>query len=357
MFFYLGNECNLLTKQREHLFTDLGWKQIDDVYYKGYSLDYDVHSNIDKILSGDKPQGIYCLIKDNKLFYPEMCPFPLYQQGDVITNLKLENFTELEHNRYQLPSITRTLNEVVNYVTEILVENLSKVELNIWCTGGIDSTLLIAIAEYANLPYTIHIAKPRNFKNIKDFEGTVEEYNSPLIDFCRNNYWAYGFLSNFNNKIITTGFYGDEYFCRTIWQINHLVNGTNKEISDIVKSTDYVYYHINRHKKQLTKNIVTNLKQSTLECIGTSHVWHIDNTITFCPLMDKRIVDNVWALDSDSLLKYAVDATIQKQIILETKPDVLMLTDKWKNAPNGRENFFENISKVKLPNCTTIVIH
>ena len=73
--------------------------------------------------------------------------------------------------------------------------------------------------------------------------------------------------------------------------------------------------------------------------------------------MDKRIVDNVWALDSDSLLKYAVDATIQKQIILETKPDVLLLTDTWKNHPKGRENFFENINKVKLPNCTTIVIH
>jgi hypothetical protein len=357
MFFYLGNDCDLLTKQRENLFTDLGWKQQNDVYYKGYCLDYNIDNNIDKILNGDRPQGIYAVIQNNSIFYPKVRPFPLYKKDNVLTNLKLNGLVEVPVSKYKLPRGSKSLDVVVTEIIKVLVDNLSKVELNIWCTGGIDSTMLIAIAEYAELPYTIHIAKPRTFKDIKYYEGSVEEYTSPLIEFCREKYWAYGFLSNFNNKILTTGFYGDEYFCRTVWQINQLANSIGKEIVDVVKPTDYIHHHLYRYKNQLEHLTITNAKQSTIESIGNSHAWHIDNTITFCPLMDKRIVDNVWSLDVDSLLTYAVDATIQKQIISETKHDVLLLTDIYKNAPLGRKNFFENISKVKLPNCNDIVVH
>jgi hypothetical protein len=362
MFFYLGQNCELLNKQRENLFTDLGWKTINDVYYKGYCLDYDIQHNIDKILGGDKPQGIYCVIKDNELFYPEMRPFPLYQQGEVLTNLRLENFAEVDYNRYQLPSITRTFNEVVNYVTEVLVENLSKFELNIWCTGGIDSMMLVAIAEYAKLPYTIHVAQFKDkFVDIKDWEGTVEEYQSPLLDFCRRSYWSYEFLSNFNDKMITTGFYGDEYFCRSIWQINTLANSINKTGIDIVKPSDYVYKHINKSRfaqlHGIDKSInLDNAKLVTVRSIGTGHAWHIDNTLTFCPIMDKRIVDSVWSLDITTLIDCAPDATIQKEIIRTTTPDVLLLVDDYKNAINGRKNFFANIEKVKLNYCKELIV-
>ena len=73
--------------------------------------------------------------------------------------------------------------------------------------------------------------------------------------------------------------------------------------------------------------------------------------------MDKRIIDNVWSLDETNLLEYAVDATIQKEIIRKTKADVLLLTDTWKNTAHGRKNFFNNIEKVKLPKCNDIVVH
>ena len=361
MFFYLGNNnCRdeLLYSQQYGLYTDLGWKQQDDVYYKGYCLDYDIHLNVDRILSGDKPQGIYCLIQDNKLFYPEMRPFPLYQQGEALTNLRLENFSELENTRYKLPTTSKTLHEVVSNVVNIVVDNLSKFELNIWCTGGIDSMMLVALAEYAKLPYTIHITRPRAvFQDIRQWEGTVQEYQSPLLDFCRKNYWAYEFLSNFNDKIITTGFYGDEYFCRTIWQIHTLLNGRN--LLDVIKSTDYVYKHITKDKYQHLNvtNTVEDAKFIAMRSIGTNHVWHLDNTLTFCPLMDKRIVDNVWSLSEETLLACAVDATIQKEIIKKTTPDVLLLTDNYKNSFDGRKNFFTNIQKVKLSSCKNIVIH
>lgn len=363
MFFYLGEQCGLLNKQKENLFTDLGWNLYDGVYYKGYCLDYNIHLNVEKILSGDKPQGIYCIIKDNKIFCPEIRPFPLYQQGNILTNLSLENFTEIENNKYQLPSVTKTLDQVVNCVTNIIAENLSKFELNIWCTGGIDSTMLIAIAEYAKLSYTIHIAKPRtSFVDIKQWEGTVEEYQSPLLTFCRNNYWAYSFLSNFNDKIITTGFYGDEYFCRSIWQIHMLANGFGMTGREFVKPTDYVHEHINKtiydYLNKIDHSInKENVKFTTIRALGSCHAWHLNNTITFCPLMDKRIVENVWSLDEKTLLDCSVDAIIQKEIIKHTMPDVVRLTDEYKNAGPGRKNFFDNLKTVKLLYCSKIEIH
>lgn len=363
MFFYLGNECSLLNKQSEQLFTDLGWKQQDDVYYKGYCLDYNIDDNIDKIIKGDKPEGIYAVIQNEKIFHSEVRPFPLFHKGNNYTNLKLEGYNEISNNKYILNTTEKTFDVVVKEIIEILIKNLSKVELNIWCTGGIDSTMLIAIAEFAKIPYTIHVAKPRNrFDSIKDIEGTVEDYQSELLNFCRKNYWAYSFLSNFNNKILTTGFYGDEYFCRSIWQIHMLANSFGKLGSEVSGSSNYISKHINKGKYKylnvLDTNInIDNVKLSTLHTVGTSHVWHFDNTITFCPLMDKRIIQNVWSLDPKTLLECAVDATIQKEIILRTMPDVTMLLDTYKNSMFGRRNFFDNIEKVKLPNCTTIVVH
>ena len=363
MFFYLGNDCDLLIKQSERLYTDLGWKTHQNVLYKGYCLDYNIDDNIDKILSGDKPQGIYCVVKDDKLFYPEIRPFPLYTKENTLTNLRLENFSEVENNKYQLPSSTKSFDEVVKNVIDILVENLSKFELNIWCTGGVDSTMLIAIAEYANLPYTVHVAKPKHiFQNIRQWEGTVEEYSSKLLDFCRTNYWAYSFLSNFKNKVITTGFYGDEYFCRSLWQINQLANGFGLTGIDVAKPNHYIYKHMNKqrfadlHKVDESLN-VDNIKFNTIQSLGTNHVWHLDNTITFCPLMDKRIVDNVWSLDAKTLLECSVDATIQKEIIKNTTPDVLSLTDSYKNSGEGRIKFFLNKEKVKLSHCTDLIVH
>lgn len=347
MFFFLGNECNLLTKKCENLFTDKGWRQQDNVYYKGYCLDYELNDNIHQILSGDTPQGIYAVIQDNNVFHSYMRPFPLYKSLSGITNLKLDGFDEVPNTKYKLPDSEMVLSQVVSSVIDIVSENLSKVELNIWCTGGVDSMMLVAIAEYAGLPYTICFSKTNK----------VASYDSSLLTFCREKYWAYNFLSVFDNKTITTGFYGDEYFCRSVWQINLLANAYNKVGTDVVSYKDYVYYYLFKHRKdQILTNGITldNVKFTTLNTIGTGHAWHIDNTITFCPLMDKRIVEKVWSLDPSSLLNYAVDATIQKEIILSTTPDVMMLVDKYKNYSSGQSNLLKNLNKVKMPNCKGI---
>lgn len=366
MFFYLGQHCDLLNKQSDNLYTDLGWKtiSINDslVTYKGYCLDYNIDTYISRILNGDKPQGIYCVIVDGKLLHSEIRPFPLYQQGEILTNLKLDGFSEIYSNKYELPNTIKSLSQVESDIIEILSDSLTKMELNIWCTGGIDSVMLIALAEYAKLPYTVHVSKPKSFTNIKDFEGTVEEYESELLEFCRKKYWAYEFLSNFKNKVLTTGFYGDEYFCRSIWQIHLLANAFNKTGIEVVQQTDYVFEHINKFKYRylsiIDKSVsIDNAKLKTLQTLGCSQIWHLDNTTTFCPLMDKRIAESVWSLDLSTLLETAPNAVIQRNIIRKTKPDVLLLVDSYKNTVDGRKNFFDNIEKVKLPYCKSLVVH
>jgi hypothetical protein len=73
--------------------------------------------------------------------------------------------------------------------------------------------------------------------------------------------------------------------------------------------------------------------------------------------MDKRIVENVWSLNAKTLLECSVDAIIQKEIIKNTSPNVLLLVDNHKNDTHGRKNFFDNIQKTKLNYCTEIIIH
>lgn len=364
MFFYIGKSCDLLNKQNDYLFTDLGWKKYEDIFYKGYCLEYDLEKNLDKIINGDKPQGIYCLIKDNKLYHPEIRPFPLYKKESEITNLKLDSFNELEKNRYTFEIQHKPLDTVIKNIINIIAENLSKFELNIVASGGIDSMMLVAIAEYAKIPYKMIIAKPRTtFIDLKDWEGTVQEYDSEFIQFCRNNYWAYRFISNYKEeKVLTVGFYGDEYFCRTIWQTNILTKGFNKHISQHIKPSDYLFKHINKseyrylHHDNFEVNF-KDIKKFTLGTVGSPTAWHFDNTLIFCPLMDRRIAENIWALDENILFESAPNALIQREIIEQTHADTLLLIDRYKNDGYTRKNFFKNIEKVKLSSCTEIVVH
>jgi hypothetical protein len=73
--------------------------------------------------------------------------------------------------------------------------------------------------------------------------------------------------------------------------------------------------------------------------------------------MDKKIVDNVWSLDEHTLIDIAPDARLQKEIIVNTTPDVLKLVDDKKNSDSGRKNFFNNIEKVNLPNCRSMIVY
>ena len=358
MFFYIGNECNLLEQVDSGLFLDKGWTQQNSVWYKGYSTECKLNENIDNILNGYRPKGIWCVIASNagqyKIYHPEMCNFP----SDGTSNLynKTTATTTVELN-----SSTNTMDTVVDMVFSILINNCQGYAkynsdiLNIWCTGGLDSVLLLALCEKANIPYNLYAHKSHSAYHA--------EYESMLTKHVKTEFPNYQFMSLFADKtVLGTGYDGDSFLCRHPEQINVLANCLGSTAHDMVKPEHYLASYLKRPIFSSMSNIVWKMPEEEAKSrvlhgiLQWISVWHLDNTITFTPYRDMDLFKTVLTLPIRELVDASLDGTIQKKVIEKCNPDILSLVDKQKNTILGGKNLFNNLERVKLGCCKKIFI-
>jgi hypothetical protein len=355
MFFYIGNECELLERVDTGLFLDKGWTKVNSVWYKGYSTECNLSENIDNILNGYKPKGIWCVISSinntYKIYHPELRNFP----SDGITNL---HNVPASNNLLEFNDSVNSMDVVVDNIVSMLVNTCNGYtkynldELNIWCTGGLDSVLLLAICEKANIPYNLYAHKSPY--------SLYVEYESDLTRHVKREFPNYTFTSLFtNNTILATGYGGDNFFCRHPEQINLLANSLGLSIHDMIKSEHYVYPYV--RKSTLTMNSIplseNDLKTRLLNQILIWYsVWHLDNTITFTPYQDIDLFKMVLTLPIYELIDASFDGTIQKKAIEKCNPELLLLLDKQKNTSLGGKNLANNLERVKLTCCKKIFI-
>jgi hypothetical protein len=359
MFFYIGNECKLLEQVDTGLFLDKGWTKVNSAWYKGYSTECNLRESLDKILNGYKPKGIWCVIALDddgyKTYHPEICPFP----SDGITNL--HNVTGSCSASFNVDSSVNSIDTVVDTALSILVNSCQGYAkynsdiLNIWCTGGLDSVLLLAICEKANIPYNLYAHKSHSAYHV--------EHETEFTKYVKNTFPNYQFMSVFSNKtVLGTGYGGDTYFCRHPVQINLLANSLGLTAHDVVKSDHYVYPYL---KRPMFNNMDHVSYQVSEEEVKTRilhgitqwlHVWHLDNTITFTPYNDISLTKIILTLPVQMLIEASLDGTIQKKAIEKCNPEFLSLVDKQKNSLLGGKNLVNNLDRVKLGCCKKIFI-
>jgi len=357
MFFYIGNECKLLEQVDAGLFLDKGWTKVNSVWYKGYSTECNLSENIDNILNGYKPKGIWCVISSvdaiHKVYHPKLCNFP----SDGFTNLYNNNVV---HNYLTFNNTVNSLDTVFDNIVSMLVDTIhgytkyNSDTLNIWCTGGLDSVLLVAICEKANVPYNLYV------DHTHSYTCNIRETN--LIKHVKREFSNYSFMSMFNERTtLATGYSGDSFFCRHPKQINLLANVLNLTAHDVVKPNQYVYTYLKRSMFSNMNNVlgITEEEAKTRILHGISEwwsVWHVDNTITFTPFHDEDLIRMVLTLPLQVLIDASSDGTIQKKAIEKCNPDFLLLVDNQKNTVFAGINLFNNINRVKLDCCKKIFI-
>jgi hypothetical protein len=326
---------------------------------------------VDNIIEGHRPDGNWALIvKDHnyRIMHSKFRGFPIYNKDNVLTNLNLTGFSSVgNQEKIKLENVTLSVSEVTHKTKNQLANNcLSLYEtfnepLEIHVTGGMDTTAIIAVCEAENIPYKLHM-KPfkEYFKTLQEASGTVSEYTSPLIEYCRKNYDFCRYASIYHDRRLTSGYMGDGVFCRTIWQLADVANYLGKTLKDVVKETDYSYSYLRRGSNNylfFRKQELIDIKNHLLEFHSTSDLmWHIDNTYYMSPFMCSKIYGTVLSLSIDDILEVGPDALIQKDIIKDACPDLLLLLDKQKNTLDSTRNFYENIEKVNLKACVEKII-
>lgn len=354
MFFYIGNECNLLEQVESGLFLDKGWTNNNSIWYKGYSTECNLSENLDRIVNGYKPKGIWCVIANHKIYQPELCNF----SHDGTTNLYN---TSTNIVPVDFVSSINTMDTVVDIVLSILTNNCQGYAkyntdiLNIWCTGGLDSVLLLAICEKANIPYNLYAHKSHTAYHV--------EYETTLTKHVKNEFPNYQFMSLFTDRtVLGTGYDGDSYLCRHPAQINVLANCLGKTVHDVVKPEHYITSYLKRPMFSDMNNISWQINEEDAKSRilhGITQwlsVWHLDNTISFTPYRDMDLIKIVLTLPIEELLNASLDGIIQKKAIEKCNIDFLSLVDKQKNSWLGGKNLTDNLKRVKLGCCKKIFI-
>lgn len=374
MFFYIGNDRPIqsINKVSSNLFLDQGWDTIslNDIQYwfKGYSTDCVLKDNIQNIIDGYQPRGKWAVIDSKQnIYHPVLRGFPLYEnQEGVKTNIPLPNFTNVI---YPVVKINRTdqkisLEEAAASINNILKENVTNFlkynkidKLNVLFSAGIDTLTVWSVVDCLGIDYDLHIHIPKNNNRV----GLVTEYNSDLVNLLRKTYWGYEITRCFNKlNYYLTGFYSERIQLREVSQGHAISNFKKVKLHELPNRKDYLYYFLQRPTNKINSEPTFNNESELIDYCNSSvffdfQMWHIDNNFHFSPFYDLRITEVINQLSLDDIIKNALDATIQKDIIKLNRPKFLTILSDYKNEGPIFKNYNKNFKNIMLRD--TINIH
>jgi hypothetical protein len=285
--------------------------------------------------------------------------FPLYKQDDNLTNIPLDNFSYQGYETYEIPLSTKkiSLEEASHKINEILKENIlnffhyNKISrLRVLFSAGIDTLTVWSLIENLNIEYDLYIHTPKS----KDFFGTKQEYESDLVSLCKNKFWGYQMTSCFlEPNYYATGFYSERMQVREVSQGHIISNYKKQKLWELPNSKDYLYWFLQRPSNQINNEPTFETEEETLNSCNQSifydhQMWHIDNNFHISPFFDSRITEIINQLSLDDIIKNALDASIQKNIIKYNKSEFLQILSDYKNSQNIWTNYHKNFNKILL---------
>lgn len=368
MFFYIGDNKPLKTliQVDTNLFLDKGWSNVGSIWYKGYSTECKIFEKLPDILQGYQPPGKYCVIHNNQIYHPALRGFPLWKLNDSLTNLKLDGYALVE-NIISPPIYNDiiSLEEASTIIGNILLENTQNFfkfndieKINVLYSGGLDTLTSWAVMDSVTKNYVLEVHVPKNSDNtFYNRIGRTREYNNDLTEKVSKDNWGYDILSLYNEpKWYLTGYYAEVLQFRDGVAINALAKNKGKNIDEIAKSEEYLYWFLKR------QNIIDKFKNSILSFKDDNELkkylydtifvdyqmWHIDNNMSFNPFFDIRITNTMMKLSIDDIATNAMNGTIQKNIVNRFNSQLLSILSDYKNEKSVFGNFRKNFGSIKF---------
>jgi len=348
---------------------DDGWSKITTnettLIYKGYCDATNLENIVKDFECDNTPRytGNFCvlLIYENKVIITHDIDrsFPLkYYSNDVLTNLPYFNDIEIEDEIWS-DSIVEYTNDGIN---KIFLENFYNVDVSEEvsfkeCTDNIEKILTNKINGLSNISNSVSIflsggvdttmvyslLKKHYTKNIniianESFEFT--EFVVKNIDVLLNhsNTWGYKQFHHWKQKsFYATGGMGDEIFLRgpttaALWCAWHNINlleeleninyAYHKKYFLLDKNRKIIEYYWN-NKKEIQKEFsnYSDLCWQICNMVSNDHQhWHLENTISWTPLKDTRILKNILKLPKNIILEQIIHGIIDLNIISNLHP-------------------------------------
>ncbi len=385
MYFELAQQSNIdFPKHFEVnnfvLSTDLGWSQIKGKYgtivYKGYA-----YQDLPKFLSTLDPEnfetmhGSYTAIvqKGNTVYIltDDTREFPIYfdRKKLLVTNLTkqvetawpdtylhIDCDTKEIGSHYKavdfLPGVQVDMNSATHKTLKILNRSVSnyvsqcKDPIRIVPTGGLDSTLMIALLKQNNANFEVIDYEYKKWTYFRWKNGEkIKKENGP---------WTrYGHTWGDKPVTLAHGWMGDQYFFRDYLPLAVLCKSKNIDLKQEFKRFEgsYCYEHLCEDMKQrestwqeITKEIVDQKSsyKKIFEIIRGSFLWWtFEKTTYWSPYKDLEILKHVLHLSEEDLLQNAFHGTIQTKMLEIVDPNLLDCITEKKNKHEFDQTMYD----------------
>ena len=357
---------------------DNGWSKFDTengrVFFKGYS---DEHISLENCVSEKlidptpSNSGNFCVIivNNNQLTITHDINrgFPLKEYSDgKITNLLDSDVSVKEHiwsdcyitvnddkltKHYFDSAMTDIVDvsetECVDNIVNLLnnkAKNLKNFDnVNVFLSGGVDTTLVYSLIKkhLDNNQYNIVASEHLEFtpfflKNFSTFTTLPEMWG-----YKQFHHWK-------KPTLYATGGMGDEIFMRgpttvALWAAWHNID-LIKEFENIDYSYHKKYFLKEKNRKAISqqwknrKQIQNKLKTKAElhteirnNVLNDHQHWHLENTISWTPLKDVRILNTMLGLPIGVLLEQIIHGSIDKKIISRIYPGLEEIVCTHKN--------------------------
>ena len=384
MYFELAEQSNIdFPKHFEIanfvLSTDLGWSQMDGTYgkivYKGYA-----YQDLPTFLATLDPEnletihGSFTAIvqKNNKIYIvtDNTREFPIhFNRGKtIITNLTKhqdtawpDTFLHIDCGKKEIssqyreidfvPGEQKDVNSTTDKILKILNNSVSnytskcKDPIRIVPTGGLDSTLMIALLKQNNAKFEVIDYEYKKWTYFRWKNGEkIKKENGP---------WTrYGHTWGETPVTLAHGWMGDQYFFRDYLPLAVLCKSKNIDLKQEFKRFEgaYSYEHLCEDMDQresswqeITKEIVDEKSayKKIFEIIRGSFLWWtFEQTTYWSPFKDLEILKHILHLSDEDLLQNAFHGTIQSKMLEIVDPNLLDCITEKKNKHEFNQTMY-----------------
>ena len=367
-----------------YISTDAGWHVCDigqyTVIYKGYAEQFDLATNLDRIVSQRTPEflGNFCaLVLDHQtnllhIKTDRYRGFPIYiHVGQAITNLEPSVKTAWTDSMVTVQSdlsVSQTQFDVIGPINTTPLTWESALDLvharlcqrtqdflshnrrpiKVFLSGGVDSLLVYSYLQKFTKDYellnNLHI----------DFDYFWIKNSSTI----RKN-WAYHQIHHWTTPcVLTSGCPGDEFMLRSPSTVGLLAQAQGLDLLELLANQTWRdclmkdYFELPKNKDILQKtSAVTHLPLDKFHRYLSNTVvndwqhWHLDNTLTWTPLRDLEIFKTLLRLPFDLALPQILNADFSRALIERNALGLTGLMSPKKNTGNTMANLADLLLK------------
>lgn len=358
---------------------DNGWKKFDVadgvIFGKGYANRISLDELINYFEFAHTYDGNFCLVKFNKdsfkITHSKYRSFPLAYSNQTVTNLYIDNLMSVwanqritVDNNWKIDLLFDTIiqpytqlisiDQAVDQIFQLLIADLTnfvknnKPNIKLFCSGGVDTTLLYALFRHINYPVELITNEHLEEDNFIKFNHTQ-----------LNKFWGYSQMHHWlYSTWLATGSCGDEYLLRGPAVISMLTAWHDINFSEILNNspTHYHYYHFKKYQSswdndwQNRNNLkheyptIDRLHRQILNILSNDHQhWHLGNTMTYTLFNNLELVKILLQVNINDLVAQFTDAAITKSLIHRVNPELCSAVSTYKNYNNQ-----ENLNKLLI---------